>query len=262
MGSGITVALFIPPKYGYSTEGEALKYVFQGNAAHSTKENQMPTRTAEEWINEYKKRNALWIHDDDPRRPHARLSSGKHSNGFFNSELVMEDPTMLDDACADLLHLLMQDDQFNMEDVDRVAGPAMGAITIAHDVARHISRKRSRPCLRAYAVKVFLRGQEYMAFEKTRIDPGTRILFAEDVVTTGRSTDLTKAAVSEKNGIALPFVVALVNRSELGHVAGAKIFALINHHMPAWDQNECPLCELGSEAVPAKGNWERLNASH
>lgn len=39
------------------------------------------------WIDRFKERDALWLHDGNVRRPHALLTSGKHSDGFFNSVL-------------------------------------------------------------------------------------------------------------------------------------------------------------------------------
>jgi len=35
------------------------------------------------------KLGALWIHDGNPQRPHALLTSGNHSNGFFNASFIM-----------------------------------------------------------------------------------------------------------------------------------------------------------------------------
>ena len=61
---------------------------------------------SEKWMSMYEKGGALWVHDGNPLRPHALLSSGKHSDGFFNSELVMEDPSSFDEACEDLANLL------------------------------------------------------------------------------------------------------------------------------------------------------------
>lgn len=141
-------------------------------------------RSADGWISQYQQKGALWIHDGNPQRPHALLTSGKHSNGFFNSELVMEDSILLDEACFDLLKLL-EGEGVTLNDVDRVVGPAMGAITLAHDISRHIGRARDRFCLRAYTEKATDGDEKLMVFKKTAIREGERILAAEDVLTTG-----------------------------------------------------------------------------
>ncbi len=220
-------------------------------------------RTSDDWINQYQKKGALWLHDGNSKRPHALLTSGNHSSGFFNSELVMEDSLILDDACSDLVELLRQHGLI-LNDVDRVVGPAMGAITLAHDISRHIGRDRGRFCLRAYTEKETDGDSKLMVFRKTMIRPGERVLPAEDVLTTGGSVDLTATAVTNVGGIVLSFVAVLVNRSGLTEVKGKKIVALIDRPMPMWTPDQCPLCQEGSEAIRPKGveNWNRLNAAY
>ena len=218
------------------------------------------------WITEYQRVGALWIHDDDPKRPHALLTSGKHSNGFFNSELVIEDPILLEHAVNDLLGHLHSRPYFGLVSVDRVIGPAMGAITLAHEMARQIARWRSHPCLRAYTEKEVGEGEEdkRMVFKKTAIRKGEVILAVDDVYTTGGSVGLMTKAVVDAGGDMLPLIVVLVNRSGKTEVDGVKIISLVNRPMPIWEPEECPLCKVGSEAIrpKSKENWARLNASH
>jgi len=222
------------------------------------------------WIDEYKRVGALWIHDGNPKRPHALLTSGKHSNGFFNSELVMEDPDLLDRATSDLLELLVGRPYINLvRVVDRVIGPAMGAVTLAHDLARHISKSRSRICRRAYTEKeeeggVWSTPTKKMVFKKTAIRRNELILAVDDVYTTGGSIGLMTKAVTEAGGEMLSIIVVLVNRSGKTEVDGVRIISLINRPMPMWNADECPLCKKGSKAIHPKDeeNWARLNASY
>ena len=218
------------------------------------------------WIEEYTKRGALWIHDGNPKRPHALLTSDKHSNGFFNSELVTQDACLLDGASSALVDALFTERE-TLEDIDRVVGLAMGAITLAHDICRHIAESTfdREPCLRAYTEKKQATdGSTVMVFVKTRIIPGEDIVLCEDVLSTGKSVDATAAAVTKAGGILLPYVLVLVNRSGLKEVSGKKIIALIDRPMPMWDPDECPLCKEGSEAIRPKENenWARLNAEY
>jgi orotate phosphoribosyltransferase len=207
----------------------------------------------------YESCKAFWLHDGNPKRPHALLTSGKHSNGFFNSELVMESPTILDSACRDLVKLL-HDQGLVTHNVNRVVGPAMGAITLAHDLARHITLETRHPCLRAYTEK----DNGVMVFKKTVIQSDESIILCEDVITTGGSVDLTADAVAKAGGNVLPFIATLVNRSGLTTVGEKRIIALIECPMPMWTLNECPLCKEGSEVIrpKEKENWARLTASY
>jgi orotate phosphoribosyltransferase len=220
-------------------------------------------RNQDDWIRTYKKKGALWIHDGKPKRPHALLTSGKHSNGFFNSELVMEDSYLLDRACQDIVELI-QVHGMDIVGIERVVGPAMGAITLAHDIARHISHEYGRSCLRAYAEKEMNGDGKRMVFKRTTIQPKELVLLVEDVLTTGESIELTAAAVTAALGYVLPYVAVLVNRSGLKYVGDKQIVALIDHPMPMWIPDECPLCKEGSAAIrpKSKENWALLNACY
>ncbi len=220
-------------------------------------------RDTKGWIAEYQRKGALWIHDGNPKRPHALLTSGKHSSGFFNSGIVMEDTTLLDQASSDLVEILREKGLI-LDGVNRVVGPAMGAITLAHDIARHIARLNdgNKPCLSGFTEKFEAAGK-MMVFKRTNLNPSELILIVEDVLTTGGSIELTATAVAASCCYTVPFVAVLVNRSGLREVNGKKVVALIDQPMPIWEPDDCPLCKEGSEAIRPKGreNWARLNAT-
>lgn len=228
--------------------------------------SEVSEKLSEWWIGKYKEKGAWWAHDGNPKRPHALLRSGKHSNGFCNSELVIQDPVLLDEACADLAALYWSLTGYY---ANRVVGPAHGATKVAHDLARHISRKQGFSCLSSYTEKEGEGKNRKMVFKRSPPEKGERVLLAEDVTTTGGSVELVADAVARAGGIVLPCVAVLVNRSGLTEVNGKKIIALIDHPMQDWDtvsDNEiCPLCEMGSEAIRPKEsveNWVRLNAKY
>lgn len=224
-----------------------------------------------DWFEIYQRYNAIWTHREG--LPHALLSGGEHSSGFFNSELVMEDPVILDAACQQLVASLA-DQSVNLCSIDRVIGPAMGAITMAHSLALWINRLRpggpgthgeTTRCLRSYVEKESDCKDPRMAFKKTNVHEGEIVLLTEDVMTrtVGGTVGRTAEAVLQKGGVILPFVAVLVNRTGASEIEGRKVISLIERHMPKWhpDQELCPLCSQGSEALRPKevGNWQRLN---
>jgi len=216
------------------------------------------------WIAQYEEMKAFWMHDDNPKRPHALLTSGQHSNGFFNSELVMEDPVVVASAACDLLMGLVKAGLVPKE-VDRVVGPAMGAITLANDVARHISNLTGRRCLRAYAEKIGEGKDKGMIFNRATVRTGETVLLVEDVLTTGFSLELVAQAVVSKGGKVLPFNPSLVNRSGLKDAYGRQNVSLVDRHLPSWNSDACPLCKAGSTAITPKKpaeNWVQLNATY
>jgi orotate phosphoribosyltransferase len=221
-------------------------------------------RTKEEWVREYEKKNALFIHDENPRRPHPLLTSGNHSNGFFNSRLVIPDEVLLRQAASDLLFkfVLIGGD---ISEVHGVVGPQTGATKLAEFLSDEIRHRNGGGCFHASPAKQEEDGKKSMVFSKEELDllPGCNILLCEDVLTTGGSVDLAADAIASASGITLPFLLVLVNRSGLTHVNGKMILALIDQSMPTWSPEECPLCKEGSEAIRAKGeNWFRLTANY
>jgi orotate phosphoribosyltransferase len=218
------------------------------------------------WFQCFVNKGALWVHDGNNNRPHALLRSGNHSDGFFNSEWFMEDSQSLDYAANDLFDLVIGPG-LSTRVVSRVVGPAMGAITLADNLARCFSirwNNPTSPCLRAYTEKEGEGADLRMVFKRTAIREKEVVLLCEDVLTTGGSVELSSRAVTEAGGEVLPFVVVLVNRSSLSEVGGKKIISLVDRAMPMWKPDECPLCQQGSEAIRPEGteNWARLNATY
>lgn len=223
------------------------------------------TRNQPEWIEEYKRKGALWIHDGNPKWPHALLTSGKHSNGFFNSRLVIPDEVLLDDAAADLVEKLSIQDGHKVN-IRGIVGPQTGATKLAELICEHTTFYINGSCFWASPAKSEVDGQKSMVFNPMELDLlfCKSVLLCEDVLSTGGSIELTAKAIEHAEGIVLPYVLVLVNRSGLTEIGGRKIVALIDHPMPMWEPHECPLCKEGSEAIRPKGteNWDRLNANY
>ena len=218
-------------------------------------------RTQDGWIGEYKKKNALWIHDGNPKRPHALLTSGMHSNGFFNSRLVIPDEILLRDAASDLLELFARQGG-DVSKINGVVGPQTGATKLAELLSDQISAFNRDDCFWASPAKHDDGGRKTMVFDRQELDTlrGQYVLVCEDVLTTGGSVDLTTDAIDDAGSASAPFILALVNRSGLTHIGNRAIIALINHHMPIWTPDECLLCKQQSEALRPKENWDKLNA--
>ena len=211
----------------------------------------------DKWIEIFKEKNAFWLFDrnGNPKNPHALLTSGKHSDGFFNGGIVSADAKLLDQAAGELVMMFGYPEYSN---VDMVVGPAMGAITLAYAVASHIANNKMNGCLTAYVEKS-VDGKK-MEFKRAEIAKGTKVLLVEDTITTGGSVEKTEEAVKEAGGEVLPFVLALVNRSGLKEINSKKIISLIDRKISAWDPKDCPLCKGGSEAIrpKEKDNWAKL----
>lgn len=220
-------------------------------------------RTQEGWIGQYQQKGALWFHDGNPKRPHALLTSGKHSSGFFNSRLVIPDEPLLREAASDLLELFFRQGG-DISKIEGVVGPQTGATKLAELTSYQVMAHTRGRCFWASPAKSDEGGVKSMVFsdEDLALLPGKSILSGEDVLTTGNSVALAATAVTNAGGIVMPFVLTLVNRSGLTEAGGKKIIALIDHSMPMWTSEECPLCKEGSDALRPKENWAHLNARY
>ena len=220
-------------------------------------------RNSSHWIETYKKLGALWIHDGNPRRPHALLTSGRHSSGYFNSSIITENPFIIGEACADLAEILSY--EMSLSSIDHVIGPALGAVVMSFCMAQRCQVHVACHCRASFTEKIASPDGPKMVLRRSSLRPGDRILVVEDVLSTGGSVDRTIDAVVEAGGDVAPLVAVLVNRSGLGTVRGdRRIVSLIDEPMPLWLLEECPLCEQGSEALQPKDadHWARLNASY
>ncbi|MFH0939497.1 MAG: orotate phosphoribosyltransferase [Planctomycetota bacterium] len=201
-----------------------------------------------DWKKIFQEQGAIWIHDGNPERPHALLTSGLHSDGFVNCTLVTQRPALL-------WRILTQNDglapRLPRRKVDWVVGSALGAVTLAYAVA-----------LKLHAHAGFTeKDGESMNLARFKIAPREKVLVVEDTISTGGSTlktieGLQKSGVPAKN--ILPYIVCLVNRSGSELLNGRELRALLTLNIHTWTPADCPLCPKGSVAVRPKSHWHEL----
>ena len=164
---------------------------------------------------------------------HFQLSSGKHSDKYFQCARVLAWP-----ARASLLGVGIGS-LWSEDAVDCVLGPAIGGIVIAHEVARYLGtpscfteRENGRMALR--------RG--------FAIEPGSRAIVVEDVVTTGGSA-LEVVELLRGQGVEVVGVSSIVWRPPTPNApppfGAVKFRPLLTLPTEAWDAPECPLCRAG-----------------
>jgi len=221
------------------------------------------THNEQQWIEQYEEKGALWIYSGSPKDYHAELTSGKHSNLFFNSRPLIADRVLMLAAGFDLMRLYFAE-VADLGITDIVAGPQTGATLLAEMISRQIGIARNRACLFVSPAKNEVAGKKQMVFNSEELGymDGKSVLLCEDVMSTGGSVELTSDAVTRAGGIVQPYLLVLVNRSGLTEIGGKKIIALINYHASMWEPAECPLCQKGSKAIRPKDNWAALTTHH
>ena len=232
-------------------------------------------RASEDWIEsaearakELETHGVYWRHDGNPKRPYVRLRSGLLSNGYFNGGIICEWPDLLDWLVDELVEEYAARYKQSGEDyfIDRVVGPAMGAITLAHSTARSLSLEFDESgVFMSFAEKDKNGG---FGFNRNPPKPGETILFVEDTVTTFETVLKVRDAVLRiiPDAVFSPFVIVLCNRTGLESIEGFEIISLVAADFTTWKEGENPFTPDGKELVPpvenAKENWDELTREY
>jgi orotate phosphoribosyltransferase len=170
---------------------------------------------------------------------HFLLSSGRHSDRYFQCARLLQYPDRAAAALAPVAEALRAGIASGAFRADAVAGPALGGILVAYELGRQLG-------LPAFFTE---RDGEGRMTLRRGFDPeeGLRILIAEDVVTTGKSSAECAAALAER-GARVSALACVVDRraGELaGTLAGLPFFAAARVSATDWDAADCPLCKRG-----------------
>src|SRR5664280_282532 len=162
---------------------------------------------------------------------HFKLSSGRHSSRYMQCALYLAEPARAEAAGRQLAARLKS------AAAQIVVAPALGGVIIGHEVARALVDVPFFFTERADGEMVLRRG--------FAIEPGSRVLVVEDVVTTGRSTREVMDVVSRQGGVVVG-VAAIVNSSgQENPFAPLPFTALLTVEVPSWAPEACPLCASG-----------------
>ncbi|MES1227978.1 MAG: orotate phosphoribosyltransferase [Armatimonadota bacterium] len=168
---------------------------------------------------------------------HFLLSSGRHSEVYFEKFRVLEQADVLSTLCGEIA------EAFRDSGIDLVAGPTTGGIIVAFEVARRLGL----PALyveREEGKRVLRRGAS--------VPKGARVLVVDDVLTTGLSVVETIDLV-QANGGQVVGVGVLIDRSPaevdfgVAYHAAYKVEAesYAPDEVPAWLQ-EVPITKPGT----------------
>ena len=169
---------------------------------------------------------------------HFLLSSGKHSNRYVQCAKVLRFP----DKAAEVLSTVVE--QINDLDIDLVVGPAMGGVIVSYELGRQLN-KETVFTERKDGVMELRRGFE--------VKPGDKIIIAEDVVTTGKSTIETKQALEALGGEVIG-VACIANRTK--DDIGMPIYSAIKLDIQVHEADQCPLCKEGKIELVKPGSRE------
>ena len=164
---------------------------------------------------------------------HFLLTSGRHSNIYFQCAKVLQYPEFTEKVCSIIAG------HFKSYEIDTVIAPAIGGIVVGQEVARQLN-KRSIFAEREEKNLTLRRGFS--------LKPGEKVLVCEDVVTTGGSVfeviDIVKNQGAEVVGVGF-----IVDRSNGEINFGFPQISAIKMNVVSYTPEECSLCKQGIPAV-------------
>jgi orotate phosphoribosyltransferase len=209
---------------------------------------------------------AGWMHSGNPAHPHAELTSGLCSNGFFDVLRVLR-YTRLCEALASILAGKITAAMYELQpDLDDdwpplrtlCVGSDHAGAAFSHAVARYFS------CMHEFPEKrvTMLEGKKvtHQDWVRSPVEPDQQVLQVEELMTTAGTFGAVRAGLRANTpGVRfMPVAGVLIHRSNVWEVEDTRIVAVAHFDVQTWDPKDCPLCAQGSERVRPKQNWAKL----
>ncbi len=160
---------------------------------------------------------------------HFKLTSGLHSDTYFEKFQVLQYPKYVEELCTELAR------RFSDDNIELVLGPTTGGVLLAYEIGKQLGT-RGIFAEKGDGGRVLKRG--------FKMDPGTRVLVVDDILTTGGSVFDTIDIVRRNNAV-LAGVGILVDRAGGSIDFGARTEALISLEVDKYEPSACPMCKAG-----------------
>jgi len=175
---------------------------------------------------------ALFKDSDALLQGHFKLTSGKHSEWYFEKIRLIEKPAALER----IIGLLVEKIRAEKKDFEYVVSPAYGAIAIGFLAALKLGKKF------AFTQRL----DEKMSFRSgfTGLDD-SRAIIVEDILTTGGSINEVVECLKLR-GVEVAGIYVLVDRTA-GEVLieGRPVGSLLALKVEAFEPEACPFCKKG-----------------
>jgi orotate phosphoribosyltransferase len=166
---------------------------------------------------------------------HFQLSSGRHSEQYFQCALLLSDTK----TAAALGQSVAEKCPASWGTIDTIVGPALGGVIIGHETARALG-VRSIFTERKEGEMVLRRG--------FTITPGETVVIVEDVITTGKSTGEV-ARLLTALGAKVVGALSIVQRSITAPDIGIPMESLAKLPAESFTPKDCPLCIQGDPVI-------------
>jgi orotate phosphoribosyltransferase len=178
---------------------------------------------------------------------HFLLSSGKHSSQYFQCARLLQYPDKAAAVIGDVAARIDADRKAGKLKADAVIGPAMGGIVVAYELGRQLKLPAFFTERNDDGVMSLRRGFE--------IQPGEKIIIAEDVVTTGKSTIETAEQIKALGGEVVASICIVDRRpADADDPFPWPLYAALRQPAVLWDADKCELCREGKTPAVKPGS--------
>jgi orotate phosphoribosyltransferase len=172
---------------------------------------------------------------------HFLLSSGRHSDKYFQCAKLLQYPDKAKEALEDIVQKIKNDMTKGSLKIDLVVGPAMGGIIAAWEVARQLGLPAIFTERDENGLMTLRRGFE--------IESSVNVLIVEDVVTTGKSSKECALALSNAGANISALTCLVDRRSENEPDFSWPFYPAVKLSAVSWDPCDCELCKQGIPVI-------------
>ena len=162
---------------------------------------------------------------------HFLLTSGRHSNKYFQCAKVLQYPEYIEQLCSIISN------HFKNYEIDTVISPAIGGLVVGQEVARQLNKK---------FIFAERENKNLTLRRGFSLSEGEKVLICEDVVTTGGSV-FEVIDIVKNNDAKVAGVGFIVDRSNGKVTFGFPQISALKMKVISYLPEECPLCKDGLE---------------
>lgn len=171
---------------------------------------------------------------------HFLLSSGRHSGGYCQCAKLLRFPALSEQVLSTVTG------QVKNLPITKVCGPAMGGVIVSYELARQLGVE---------SIFTERKDGEMQLRRGFSVGPEDRILIAEDVITTGKST-METVRVLESMGATVIGAACVADRRAEDCDFALPVYAALKLAIDSYAPEECPICKAGRLKLEKPGSRE------
>ncbi len=171
---------------------------------------------------------------------HFLLSSGRHSGGYCQCAKLLRFPALSEEVLSTVTELVK-----NLP-ITKVCGPAMGGVIVSYELARQLGVE---------SIFTERKDGEMQLRRGFSVGKGDKILIAEDVITTGKSTMETVRAL-EALGAEVIGAACIADRRAADCDFALPVYACLKLTIDSYEPDDCPICKAGQIPLEKPGSRE------